>query len=377
MTWTKKRLAVYGLSSEGYNLASKFSEKEFETSIIDERLNSPMRVNRRDFSKNQTVDEFFEEETLAEITSLQDTISRSNVLLYCPKIRCDVTEIYHQYERSLKEIIPILPKESTLIFAVPLGLDGQKEMIKIVQKYTNLKENEYGIVFLPPFFDEKVNVVGTFGKVDSTLEILCEVFERKIQESTVEEAEMSFFSKILERFSHFTSQMITFSKANNPEQEYAYYNDLFSYYLDLKMIYMTTGRGTQLKSFSSSLIRIVESYPKNLLNYLKGLTKENNVKPSRAKIIALWSRSNYHVRPDIEKSSQDLVSLLQDIFVDVQIISYRELVQKKLLSSNLSRNPTFLIACSDFDFNNIKNQIQGKTQMITVIKATLPPSRWS
>jgi len=377
MAWNKKRLTVYGLSTEGYDLASKFSEKGFETSIIDERLNSPMKVNRRDFSKNQTVDEFFEEETLAEMTSLQDTISRSDVLLYCPKIRCDVTEIYHQYERSLKEIIPILSKGSILIFAVPLGLDGQKESIKIVQKYTNLKESEYGIVFLPPFFDEKINVTGTFGKVDSILEILCEVFGRKIHESTVGEAEKIFFSKILERFSYYTSQIVTFTEAKNSEQEYPYYNNLFSYYTDLKMIYTTTGRGTQLKSFSSSLIRIVESYPKNLLNYLKGLTKENNVKPSKARIIALWSKSNYHVRPDIEKSSQDLVSLLQDIFVDVQVISYRELVQKKLLSSTLNRNPTFIIACSDFDYKNIINQIKGKTQMITVIKATLPPSRWS
>jgi len=377
MTWSKKHLTVYGLSTEGYDMASKFAEKGFGTAIIDERLNSPMKVNRRDFSKNQTVDEFFEEETLAEITSLQDTISHSDILLYCPKIRCEVTEIYHQYERSLKEIIPILSKGSTIIFAVPLGFDGQKEIIKIVRKYTNLNENEYGIIFLPPFFDEKANVAGVFGKAESTLEILCEIFGQKIHESTLEGAEKMFFSKILERFSYYTSQMITFTEANNPEGEHPYYNNLFSYYTDLKMIYTTTARGTQLKSFSSSLIRIVESYPKNLLNYLKGLTKENNIKPSRARIIALWSKSNYNIRPDIEKASQDLISLLQDIFVDVQIVSYRELVQKKLLSSTLNRNPTFIIACSDFDYRNVTNQIKGKTQMITVIKATLPPSRWS
>lgn len=376
MTWSKKHLTVYGLSKEGYDMASKFSEKGFETSIIDERLNSPMKVNRKDFSKSQTVDDFFEEETLAEITSLQDTISNSDVLVYCPKIRCEVTEIYHQYERSLKEIIPIMSKGSVLIFSVPLGFDGQKEIVKMVRKYTNLDGSEYGVIFLPPFFDGKTAVVGTFGNVEGVQKMLSEALGQNIQESTLEEAEKIFFSKILERFSYYTAQMITSTAATNPEEEHPYYSNLFSYYTDLKMIYITTGRGTQLKSFSSSLIRIVESYPKNLLNYLKGLTKENNVKPSRARIIALWSKSSYHIRPDIEKASQDLILLLQDIFVDVQVFSYRELVQKKILSSALNRNPTFLIACSDLDYQSVSNQIKGKNQMITVIKATLPPSRW-
>jgi hypothetical protein len=258
---------------------------------------------------------------------------------------------------------------------VPLGFDGQKEIVKMVRKYTNLDRSEYGVIFLPPFFDGKTTFVGTFGNVEGTQKMLCEVLGQNIQELTLEEAEKIFFSKILERFSHYTAQMITSTIATNPEEEHPYYSNLFSYYTDLKMIYISTGRGTQLKSFSSSLIRIVESYPKNLLNYLKGLTKENNVKPSRARIIALWSKSNYHIRPDIEKASQDLILLLQDIFVDVQVLSYRELVQKKILSTALNRNPTFLIACSDLDYQSVSNQLKGKNQMITVIKATLPPSR--
>jgi hypothetical protein len=375
MTWSKKHFTVFGLSKEGYDMASKFSEKGFETSIIDERLNSPMKLNRRDFSKNRTVDEFFDEETLTEIASLQDTISHSDILIYCPKIRCEVTEIYHQYERSLKEIIPILSKGSTLIFSVPLGFEGQKEMIKMARKYADPNERGYGILFLPPFFDGKANVVGTFGNVESTLEALCEALGQNVHKSTLEEAEKIFFSKILERYAYFTSKMVTSTTLNNYEEEHPYCDDLFSYYTDLKMIYTTAGRGTQLKSFSSSLIRIVDSYPKNLLNYLKVLTKENNVKPSRARIIALWSRSRYHIRPDVEKAAQDLIMLVQDIFVDVQILSYRELIQKKILSATLNRNPTFVISCSDFDYQNVAAQLKGKNQMVTVIKATLPPSR--
>jgi hypothetical protein len=50
-------------------------------------------------------------------------------------------------------------------------------------------------------------------------------------------------------------------------------------------------------------------------------------------------------------------------------------VQKKILSTALNRNPTFLIACSDLDYQSVSNQLKGKNQMITVIKATLPPSR--
>ncbi|MEM3403509.1 MAG: hypothetical protein QXJ17_03000 [Nitrososphaeria archaeon] len=375
MAWNKKHLAVYGLSTEGYQIAMKFSERGYETTIVDERLNSPIKLERRSFSRNKTVDEFFEEDNLAEITSLQDSISCANFIIYCPKIRCDTSEIYYQYDRSLKEIVPLLSKNTILVFWIPLGLDGQSQIISMVQKYTNLKDNQYGLVFLPPFFDEKLNVVGSFGNTSNSLEILSEVIGRKILTSTVEEAERVFCNKILDKFSNFTSKFITLSGLNYASEELFYYNDLFYYYTDLKMIYNTSKRSSQIKSFSSSLMRIVESYPKSLLNYIKDTTKEMNVKPSRAKITILWSKSNYHVRPDLERAASDFLSLIQDVFVDVKIFSFRELVEQKILSTTLSRDPNFLITCSETDFNNIKDKAKEKEQTIIVIKATLPPSR--
>jgi len=375
MAWNKKHLAVYGLSAEGYQTAMRFSEKGYETIIVDERLNSPIKLEKKNFSRSKTIDEFFEEDNLAEIASLQDSISRSNFLFYCPKIRCDVSEIYYQYDRSLKEIVPFLSKNAILVFWIPLGLDGQKEIINMVQKYTNLKDNEYGLIFLPPFFNEKLNIVGAFGNAGSGLEILEEIIGRKTVLSTIEEAERAFCNKILDRFSTFTSKFITLSGLNDASEELFYYNDLFSYYTDLKMIYNTSKRSSQLRSFSSSLIRIVESYPKNLLNYIKETTKKANAKPSRAKITVLWSKSNYHIRPDLEKAASDFMSLIQDIFVDVKILSFKELVEQKALSTTLSRDPNFLVVCSESDFNNVKDKVKERGQTIIVIKATLPPSR--
>ncbi|MGQ9781294.1 MAG: hypothetical protein ACUVQ8_03425 [Nitrososphaeria archaeon] len=375
MAWGKRRLTVYGLSAEGYNMALRFSEKGFDIMIIDERLNSAMMFHRRDFSRNRTVDEFFEEEALTGITSFQEAISNSEILLFCPKIRCDITEIQRQYERSLKEIAPILPKRSVLVFWAPLGQNGQSEVVKIIQEHVNLRDNEYGIIFLPPFFDDKTNVAGTFGRIEGSLEVFSDVIGKQIYPSNIDEAEKVFFSKILEKFSYYTSQMITFSGAKAMTQDNLYYDDLYANYTDLNMIYNTTRRGTQLKSFSNTLIRMVDSYPKILLNYVKELTKECNVRPSRARIILLWSKSNYHVRQDVERSFSKLTSLLQDIFVDVQPLSLRELLRRKLIMTSTARNPSFIIACSKRDFEEVKGHVEGKNQAITVIKATLPPSR--
>ena len=375
MSWGKRRLTVYGLSAEGYDMALRFSEKGCETTIIDERLNSPMKFHRRDFSRNRTVDEFFEEESLTGIASFEEAISTSEIILFCPKIRCDITEIQHQYERSLKEISPLLPKGSVLAFWAPLGQNGQKEVVRTVQEYVNRTDDEYGIVFLPPFFDDRTNFAGTFGRIGDSIEIFSDIIGKKIQPSNMDDAERMFFNKILEKFSYYTSQMITFSEAKNLPEDSPYYDDLYANYTDLNLIYNTTRRGTQLKSYTSTLIRVVESYPKNLLNYVKALTKELNVRPSRARIIVLWSKSNYHVRQDVDRSFSELASLLQDVFVDVQPLSMKELSRRRLLTTSTVRNPTFIIACSKGDLEEVKGHVQGRNQTVTVIKATLTPSR--
>jgi hypothetical protein len=373
MAWSKKRLAVYGLSAEGYWAALRFSENGFETSIIDEMLNSPIKMSKKHFSMHKTVDEFFEGENLAEIASLDQTISHSDFLLFCPKIRCDLSEIYHHYERSLKEIVPILSKDSVIIFWVPLGQDGNKELTKIVQKYSALSKDEYGILFLPPFFEERTNIIGTLGKTEEGVNICRTVFNAKIMTATVDDWEKTLFNRVLERFSYYTSKMVSDNKSSTMEGKSPYYNDLFSYLTDLKMIHITTKRGSPLKSFSSSLIRMTENYPKSLLSHVKELTNEHNIKPSKAKIIVVWRRSNYNVRPDIEKTSSEFIKILQDIYVDIQTVSFKELEQKRLFPSLLTR-VSFFIACSDEDFKILEDQMKNGGQDIKTIRATLPPS---
>jgi hypothetical protein len=195
----------------------------------------------------------------------------------------------------------------------------------------------------------------------------------KVVPLTLEQAERKFILKILEKISKYTSKMITLSEKDLPEEQH-YFNDIFSYYTDLKLIYFTAKRGVPLKSFSGTLLRNVEAYPKSLVNYVKDIVKEKKLKPSRVRVVVLWSKSDYHVRPDFEEAANKFVLMLQDLFAEVQLLSSKEPIQKKIFTT-FTRPTCIIIACSEKDFRALEEQsILGRDKVI-VIKATLPPSR--
>jgi len=264
-------------------------------------------------------------------------------------------------------------KNCIIIFWAPLGEGGQKRIAEIVYEYSRFSEDDIGIIFLPPFFEHEANYVGTIGRVEDGIKFLHDLLNLEIVTLTLEQAERKFILKILENISKYTSKMITLSEKDLPEEQH-YFNDIFSYYTDLKLIYFTAKRGVPLKSFSGTLLRNVEAYPKSLVNYVKDVIKEKKLKPSRVKVIVLWSKSDYHVRPDFEESANKLVLMLQDFFADVQLLSSEQSIQKKILTT-FSRPTCIIIACSEKDFRALEEQsVLGRDKVI-VIKATLPPSR--
>ncbi|MEM0053053.1 MAG: hypothetical protein QXL89_02625 [Nitrososphaeria archaeon] len=368
-TW----FTVYGLSTEGYGTALKALEKGYTVSIVDEKLNSPIKFSKKNLNY-KSVDAFFEEENLAEITSLDEVIAKTKYILFCPKIRCEVEEIQGYYEKMLKEISQKIEKNSIIFFWIPLGENGQEKIARIVYDHSGLKENELGIIFLPPFLEPETNYIGTIGKIEEGIKFLKELTNVNVNPLTLEKAERKFSLMVLERISRYTTQMITLSDKDISSERQHYFNDIFSYYTDLKLIYYTTKRGTQLKSFSGTLLRSIESYPKNLVNYIKSIVKEKKLKPSRVRVIVLWSKSSYHVRPDFDEAGNRFIIMLQDIFPDVQLLSSDQLLQKKLLTT-FNRNTCIIVACSENDFKALEQQSMQSRDKIMIIKATLPPSR--
>lgn len=363
---------VYGLSTEGYGIALKALEKGYNVYIVDERLNSPIKVNRR-ILNYKTVDEFFEEENLAEIAALDEVMSKTRYLMFCPKVRCEVEEIQGYYEKMLKEVCKKIVRNTTVIFWIPLGEGGQRRIATLVYEYSGLKENEAGIIFLPPFFEKDANYAGAAGAVGDGMKFLENILDVKVNPINLEQAERKFSLGIMEKISKYTSHMVTLSEKDVLPGEQHYFNDVFSYYTDLKLIYYSTKRGTPLKSFSGALLRNVESYPKNLVNFVKNVSKEERLKPSRVKVVVLWSKSSYHIRPDFDDAANKLTLMLQDFFADVQLSS-EQTVQKKILTT-LNRPACVIVACSEKDFRALERQpFLGRGKVI-VIKATLPPSR--
>lgn len=364
---------VYGLSTEGYELALKALEKGYTVSIVDEKLNAPIKFSKR-ILNYKSVDEFFGEENLTEITSLDEVIAKTKFILFCPKIRCEIEEVQNYYEKMLRKISQKIVKYSIVLFWIPLGENGQERIAKMVYDYSGLKENELGIIFLPPFFGTGTNYVGTIGNVEEGIKFWRELTNVNISPLTLEKAGRKFSLMVLEKISRYTTQMVTLSDKDISSDSQHYFNDIFSYYTDLKLIYYTTKRGTPLKSFSGTLLRNIESYPKDLVNYIKNIVKEKKLKPSRVRVIVLWSKSSYHARPDFDEAGNKFMVMLQDVFPDVQLLSPDQLLHKKLLTT-FNRNICIIVACSEKDFRVLEQQSIQSRDKVMVIKATLPPSR--
>ena len=133
------KVAVYGLSSEGYALACQMAIKNAEVFIIDESAHMAISLKPDIAKMYPNVASLKEDEPLLALEPIDVAIARSQYLFFTPRIRKTGDDAKMEVRSKFKDATQSLEKGSSVIYNLPTGIGGNSENISLLEHVTGLE----------------------------------------------------------------------------------------------------------------------------------------------------------------------------------------------------------------------------------------------
>jgi len=133
------KVVVYGLSTEGYALASQMAIKGADVYIIDESTPSAISLKPEIAKTYPNVSSLKEDEPLLAMEPIDVAISKAQYLFFTPRIRKTGQDIKTEIHSKFKDAVTSLKKNSSVIFTLATGFGGNNENISLLEHVTGLQ----------------------------------------------------------------------------------------------------------------------------------------------------------------------------------------------------------------------------------------------
>jgi len=368
---TKEKVVFYGLSTEGYYLASQMVINGAEVRIIDESSSSAILLNPEIAKTYPNVKSLKEDEPLLSMEPSKIAISKAEYLFFTPRIRKTGDDLKTEINSKFKAAIKELKEGSSVINCLPTGFNGNNDNMSFLKHVTGFEAGKSISYFYFPVQDlNKIpEVVGSLKKTSekNVLSLLkIDKKERKLVD--ISSAEHLHAINTIQRFSSLCSVLEVCKFVKNDTKHSVLFNDFRNIYLDdmITGLYDLRTLGSSFESSQTLMylingsIRGISGYIKRLIDAIRITLKKNELKAARTKIVLSWTLDANEMRGDRIEILNTIASKLRDYIGDIETSSG---------TADLFHHDktTIIIACSNFDYNEImKSQ---KEENIFVIKA--------
>ena len=366
------RVVVYGLSTEGYSIASQMAIKGADVYIIDESTPSAISLKAEIAKTYPNVSSLKEDEPLLAMEPIDVAISKAQYLFFTPRIRKTGQDIKTEIHSKFKDATTSLKKNSSVVYTLPTGFGGNNENISLLEHVTGLEIGKQISYFYYPLEDltEQPKIIGSYnGKEDPKLaELLTSKKEKKFV--AISSSEHFHAINILSRFSSLSSILevckyaqdeITKQDLSSDEFQKIYLDNMVSGLFDLKSLGSSFEGANTLMYLINGSVKGIDGYIKRLIDEIRSTLKKNDLKASRTKIALSWTLDQHEMRGDKIEMLQNLTSRLRDYIGDV------EAYEDPNFDLFHSDKTTIIVACSKNDFENI--QKTKKDSDLIIIKA--------
>jgi hypothetical protein len=368
----KMKVAMYGLTSEGYRLAADLVDRA-QVTIIDETLQMAMDLDQGFLKKNPNLQELMGEEPLLSLKPLEQVLGESQVIFFTPKLRRPSDETLIEAGTKLRDLSRYLSKGVTLVNSLPTGPGGNSENIMMVEKQTGLKVGStltYAYMPLRPR-DAKPAVVSAAGAQDKdALQALGYVQNSQ----NVFSAELEYASSVMESTVASVTEIEMARRAREAkvtlQKASEVFIDEFSRYLyELKAIQASEETGESISYLAGATLKSFENYVRYVVDETREVLKEKQLKASRTKIGLLWTLDRYEMRGERIQVAESIQQRLRDYVTDVDVISGSKARGTSELLDPMKHN--VVIVCSKEDQEAVKQarKAQRNAEM-TLISAT-------
>ena len=376
LTVESSKVAVYGLSTEGYRIASHISTKGIPVSIIDD--SSGMAITLKpDIAKTySSVTSFIQDETLLDFEPFDVAINNASFIFFSPRIRKSWPDARNHIVSKFQDVIKHVSKDSSIIYTVPAGFGVNNENITLIEHRTGLSVGKNIFYHYMPISSISSNlfdaIIGTRTELNSNFaSMLSGLYSDKtVKIVDIESAEYIYCIRILRHYGSMSPifEICKFADNNfqhqNTETESfdeMYLDDLVGGLFDLNTILSSLTGISPLTLLLKGNIATVENYIKHLTEQIKIILKKYELKASKTKAIISWTCDPNEMRGDRLEIISRLESRLKDYVGDVER-------QDSMFDFYSSEKKLIVVSCSKTDFQKLtKNNPNSE---IIILKAT-------
>ena len=365
------KVVVFGLSTEGYNIACKMALNGADVQIIDESTPSAISI-KKDIAKTYpTVQAIKDDEPLLSMTPIDVAISKAQFLFFVPILRKTGQDSKIEITSKFKEAVSNLKKGSSLVYCLGTGFGGNSENMSLLEHVTGNKVGKNTSYYYYPLSpnNELPNYVGANStKSDEKLQALLSN-EEKLEFIGIPSSEYFHAINILKQFSVLTSilEICKFAKDKVSKSDLTtnelgeiFLDNMINGLFDLRSLSLSFEGANTLMYIINGSVKGIDSYIKRLIDEIRLVLKKNDLKASRTKILLLWTLDQHQMKGDKIEILQTLITKLQDYIGDVEPI-------ESPFDFFENEKTTIVVACSKSDYEYV--QKNNKDNELIVIKA--------
>ena len=367
----KEKVVFFGLSTEGYYLASQMVINGADVRIIDESSSSAILLTPEIAKTYSNVTSLREDEPLLAMEPSNIAISKAKYLFFTPRIRKTGHDRKTEVNSKFKDAVGELKEGSSVINCLATGFGGNNENISLLKHITGFEVGKSISYFYFPLHDlnNTPEAIGSLKKTDEkNLLSLLKIDKKEKKFVDISSAEYLHAINTIQRFSSLCSILEVCKFVKNDTKHTALFNDFKNIYLDdmvtglydLHMLGSSFESAQTLMYLINGSIRGISGYIKRLIDAIRITLKKNELKASKTKIVLSWTLDTNEMRGDKIEMLNTIASKLRDYIGDVETSTG---------SVDLFHHDktTIVVACSSSDYKEIKESQKGED--IFVIKA--------
>ena len=368
---TKEKVVFYGLSTEGYSLASQLSINGADVRIIDESTSSAILLTPEIAKTYTNVTSLREDEPLLAMEPSNIAISKAKYVFFTPRIRKTGQDLKTEVNSKFKNAMVELKDSSSIINCLPTGFGGNNENISLLKHVTGFEAGKSISYFYFPLNDlnKTPESIGALKKPDEKkLLSLLKMGKKEKKFVDISSAEHLHAINTIQGFSSLCSILEVCKFVKNNTKHTTLFNDFKNLYLDdmitdlydLRMLGSSFESAQVLMYLINGSIRGISGYIKRLIDTIRITLKKNDLKASKTKIVLSWTLDANEMRGDKIEMLNTIASKLRDYIGDVETSSG---------SSGLFHHDkvTIVVACSSSDYKEIIES--QKEEDVFIIKA--------
>lgn len=359
---SKNKAIIYGLSTEGYRIASSLAIRGMKVSLVDEAARMAITLKPEIASSYPNVSSLMDDEPLLELEPIDIAIKDASFLFFAPKIRKIGQEARADSVIKLRDAMRALNKNCSVVYCLPTGIGGNSENIALIEHVTGLSVNRHFDYYYMPLttgiLSEEL-LVGSMNSEDGSE--ISKVMNhpdlfKKLNVIDITSAEFVHAIKVLNFYSGTASILEIFKQARHSKISEGiggkftdiFLDDISNGLFDLRAISSSLTGAGPLMYLVNGTIKATESYIKYMIDRIRDILKNRDLKASRIKVVVAWGLDLNEMRGDKIELMYALESKLKDYIGDV------ELQYGSRIELYPSDKTMIIIACSRKDLENIK-----------------------